>query len=256
MDKIILNIKFKKIACSKMGSKLEYDTTAFAICSSFTCIWVLISEILVFINIKRHSESRYQLQIKKGILICFGAEMFMGVLLVLSVFLYKLGDIFLIIINVIACTFVLYFYIYVQENLTYYLWKLWTTNKDLKYKIVPEAINRRLMFKYRYPMKELSWFKGIRVRDYYWKYWYLLEGKAKVFYYFDVNINSFAEAYTFQRDNTVIVFWYILTVPLVLILETSLNRLDAIKIEGFNLSSLFSGYHKPNCLIPLNYQIL
>ena len=164
-----------------MAVDLDYDTSFFIIGWTLTCICVLISEILVFINLKRHSESRHPLQIKKGILIWFGAEMFMGVLLVLSVFFYPLGDIFLIIINVIACTFVLYFYIYVQENLTYYLWKLCTTHKELKYKIVGEAINRRLMFKYRYPMKELSWYQGVRLRDYYCKYWYLLEGKQNCF---------------------------------------------------------------------------
>lgn len=92
-------------------------------------------------------------------------------------------------------------------------------------------------------MGELSLYDGIMLRDLYAKYCYLLQGRGRVLYFCYRPINTYAEAYSFQRENTVIIFFYILTVPVIMIMEYILEQTDAIEIgDDFNFKSLFRAY--------------
>jgi hypothetical protein len=102
--------------------------------------------------------------------------------------------------------------------------------------------NLQFRFKYNYPMNELSYTEKVYLRHLAAKYWYLIEGKGKVLYFFNWSINSYADAHSFQRDNFLIILFYILTVPLVMIFEYILEQTNGIEIGDFNLKSVFRVY--------------
>jgi len=97
-------------------------------------------------------------------------------------------------------------------------------------------------FRYRYPMTELSFYEKIRLTNLYVKYWYLLQSKGRVLYFCYRPIKSYKEASEFQKSNIRTVWFYIITVPIMMFIEYALDEADAIKIGSFNLKILFRGY--------------
>lgn len=91
-------------------------------------------------------------------------------------------------------------------------------------------------------MDEYGIYDKFMVRDYCSKYCYLLEGRGRIFYFFYYKLNTFAEAYSFHRENQIIVIMYIITVPIAMIIEYIMEEAGAIKIEDFNLKSIFRIY--------------
>jgi len=61
-------------------------------------------------------------------------------------------------------------------------------------------------------------------------------------YLFYRKINTFAEAHSFQRENTIIIIFYIVTVPIAMTWEYIMEETDAIVIRDFNLKSIFRLY--------------
>ena len=80
------------------------------------------------------------------------------------------------------------------------------------------------------------------IRDLYAKYCYLLQGNGKIFYFCNKSINTFADAHSFQRENRIIIFVYIFTVPIIMIFEYILEQTGTIVIADFNLKSVFRIY--------------
>ena len=91
-------------------------------------------------------------------------------------------------------------------------------------------------------MDEYSLLKQIDVKGLYTKYWYLLEGRGRVYYFFHKSIYNFAEAHSFHRENNLIIWGYMLTVPIVTICEYILQVTGTITIQDFNLKSVFRVY--------------
>ena len=91
-------------------------------------------------------------------------------------------------------------------------------------------------------MTELPIYRQISLRDYFVKYCYLVEGKGRIFYFCYRNINTYAEAHSFQRENAIIIFMYILTVPAIMLCEYILEQTETIMIGDFNLKSVFRLY--------------
>lgn len=91
-------------------------------------------------------------------------------------------------------------------------------------------------------MSELSLYRKAALRDYFTKYCYLLEGRGRVLYFFFAKINTYAEAYSFQRENTIIILIYIVTVPIAMTWEYIMEESEAIVIRDFNLKSIFRLY--------------
>ena len=112
----------------------------------------------------------YHKQAKIGIVICLIDELGIVFLLGTAMFMYKIAEPFLILVNVFLSIIIVFFYYYVQEILTLYLWKFCNENPEMKKKIIKQKRNRRYMFEHKYPMDEVGMCHKISIRDYFVKY--------------------------------------------------------------------------------------
>ena len=223
-------------------SQYHYNNPSFAVVGSITWTSLTIAIIFVALNLRKHISSDYDSQLKIGIIICLIDEIVIIILLGIALFMYKIAEPFLILVNVLLSVLVIFFYFFVQEILTLYVWKYCSENRQMRKKIVKEKINRTVMFQYDYPMHEAGFFSKIRIRDLYVKHAYYIQGSGRIFYFFTRKIFTYAEAYSFQQENSYIIYLYILTVPIMMIWEYILNQTETIKVGDFNLKSLFRVY--------------
>ncbi|CAI2359437.1 unnamed protein product [Moneuplotes crassus] len=220
----------------------HYDSADFIVCCGVTEGAAFLALIMLFINMRKHYYAEYSAESKVAMFISFVT---LGVILVLIMIaspVYKGASAFLIVINILNSLFILSFYLLVSEKLTFYLWKFCTEYPAMKRRIVQERIPCQKMFKHQYPMSEYGLIQKTLLRDYFVKYCYLLEGRGRILYFFFLKIKTYAEAYSFQRENTLVILIYIITVPIAMTAEYIMEETDAIVIRDFNLKSVFRVY--------------
>ncbi|CAI2363158.1 unnamed protein product [Moneuplotes crassus] len=201
----------------------HYDSAGFLVCCGITEVACILALIMLFINMRKHYYAEYSAESKVAMFISFVT---LGVILVLIMIaspVYKGASVFLIVINILNSLFILSFYLLVSEKLTFYLWKFCTEYPAMKRRIVQERIPCQKMFKYQYPMTELEVFDRLEIRNYFMKYCYLLEGRSRALYFCSFNIKTYAEAHSFVRESMIILFIYITTVPIAMIVEVGIG---------------------------------
>ena len=109
-------------------------------------------------------------------------------------------------------------------------------------RMVRSKRNRRIMMQYNYPMNETTMCAKIGLRDMYVKHAYYIQGHGKTMLFFKRTITDYAEAHSFQRENSKIIYFYILTVPIIMIWEYILQKSGTIMVGGFNLRAVFRLY--------------
>ena len=126
------------------GNWKVYNSTFLAVASA-TWLNCILAAIFTGISLKRHYFSNYNLSIRNWIMVCFVADFFIVLMLMLALFFFAFAQAFFIVIDICTSVFVIFFFTYIQENMTFFLWKFWQANPALKHRIVMERVNRRKM---------------------------------------------------------------------------------------------------------------
>ena len=128
----------------ELGEWKIYNVS-FLVVASVTWLNCFVAAIFTGINLKAHYFSNYNLSIKSWIIVCFIIEFMAILLLLLALFFFAFAQAFFISIGILTSFFVIFFFAYIQENMTFFLWKFWQSNPKLKHRIVMERINRSKM---------------------------------------------------------------------------------------------------------------
>jgi len=185
---------------------------------------------------------KYPSEAKFAMMLGFYSEILLCLLMVVALVTYKYANAILVLCSLITNVFILWFYLVVSERLLYYLLKFLNQNPQIWDTVIEDRQHQEFMLQYEYPMSELGFVEKFRLRDMYAWYWYILEGSGRVLYFWYRPINTYEEAHQFQRQNTIIIVIYWITIPIAFLIEYILDEADAIDIGEFDTRIVTRGY--------------
>lgn len=162
------------------SSTYSYENNSFYIVGSVAAVSLVFAAVFIILNMRHHFKSDYSHQLKLGVLICLADEIVIICFLALALIFYKIASVFLIIISILLSILVIFFYFYVQEILTMFIWKFFHNNPDMIKRYVKTKRRRKIMFDHDYPMEDVSIYSKIEIIDLYTKHAYYLQGKGKM----------------------------------------------------------------------------
>lgn len=169
-------------------------------------------------------------------------ELFIVVLLFLSLWIYQYAKPLLILVDIHLSIVWIYFYIHVKESLCRFLRKYFDENPQNLRLILHNEDHRLYMLERKYPFDDLILCKRTEILDYYTTYWYLLEGGGKVWWCKTRKFKDFKEAFSFQRNNTVVLGIYMFSIPIVAMIEYIIEKTESMKVGNFSFLFITSLY--------------
>lgn len=213
----------------------NYSTTDFTVIAIITWIALAVALIIAITNICRHSRIKYKDSKRQLIIAIYVFYMIWIGLLFMALWLYSNAEPILIAVQILLTLAIFTYYLYMKESLTMYLYNYFMKYELQQKEMIEDKKRRRFMLEREYPMQNIVWCERSQLTDYFVCYWYVLEKKAEFLFWIDVKLENFGEALKYQITNQVLIYIYVIAVPLVQIIEYILEETNSLDVGGFNL---------------------